>query len=502
MDVSRDDRLKDYLTRVLDAQHQAGRVLHEGELRDIAYRVGLSDEDLAMADQAAHDKYQRGMEMLRARCFDEALDALADAVALSPGWLQYRLKLAQVYVARWRATGRAHDRRRAEELARECMEIDRDNTTARSILQATSKSTPSPEPQRPVHLASAGQHPRPTPSNVRPPQKKGGGGLVQVLLVVFAAIGISTTACVGMFAALIAGSAEQNDDGSFLVGDVEPVEQSEVFDEALLDDIAALDSAVAYRGLEEGEIIEGARGLVGEPIEVLSHQPIPLTYQVLFSQRKDFASGKTFFKSGMYFRWDGAGRVTKITGRYQFVDADGVVLATQSRLILSNLGERGGANPGEVIPERFIHEVPLGYERVLLVLEQVETKPELAVRSSSDYEPLKWSVSGPKESLTVLTHTSEFSGSLLKPGMGFYKMTVGLKYDAAQGAPVETLRAKIRSLDTSGRVIQEDTWYMVGSLNLPLFPREERVLRRTLSVPMSFDRAEIVVDKFGTFEEP
>jgi len=317
-------------------------------------------------------------------------------------------------------------------------------------------------------------------------------------VLVFALIGVTTTGCIGLFTALLVRSPSE--ESSYDYVEEQPIEAPPIIDDALLDDIAALESAVALSGLVETTLVEGATLSTDEPLEVYSTERHPLVYQVVFTDRKDFSSGKTYFKSGLYFRWEGEGRVTKISGRYQFLSADGTVLATQSRLILSNLGKGGGLNPGEIHADRFIHEAPVDYDRAMLVIEQVETQPELAERSSGDYGPLKWSVEGPVSDVSVITHTSEFSDSLLKPGFGFYKLKMGVKYDAVVGQPIETMRAKIRSLDASGNVIQEDMWFIVGSLNLPLFPQEERQVKRTLSVPQNFDRAEIIVDKFGYFD--
>ena len=182
--MSQQDRMMQaYLERVIALRESKSRTLSEQDLRAIANEVGLSDEDLAAADQAAHEHYQRGAQFLKHGRWDDSIRELQDAVALSPGWLQYKALLAYAFAERWKQLGREPDRHAAGQLARECIAIDPNHSESYALLNTLDAAAPGRAPSAPGAVGAA--------------PASGGGKAAGGAVLAFALLGVSTMVCMG-----------------------------------------------------------------------------------------------------------------------------------------------------------------------------------------------------------------------------------------------------------------------------------------------------------------
>lgn len=135
MPPSSEDLLAAYLQYVV-ALRDAAAPLDPAQLREVAREMGLSDADIAAAEQAGLAHFERGRNFAAHGRWDDAASELTRASALLPHRLDVLDALAHAHLGRWRAGGGPDDREAAERLARQCLAIAPSHKPAYELLNA------------------------------------------------------------------------------------------------------------------------------------------------------------------------------------------------------------------------------------------------------------------------------------------------------------------------------------------------------------------------------
>lgn len=131
----RETVLNNYIERVMELQRQRRDAMSVDELKSVARELGMSDEDMAAVDVAAHDYQVRGTRHMEHRLWGDAIEELANAVALNPTNVESLYMLAVAYKERWLADGNEADREQAISYARRGLAIDPGHTPSYQLLE-------------------------------------------------------------------------------------------------------------------------------------------------------------------------------------------------------------------------------------------------------------------------------------------------------------------------------------------------------------------------------
>jgi tetratricopeptide (TPR) repeat protein len=133
--------LHNYIERVMDLQRARRDALSLADLKSVARELGMTDEDMAAADTAARDYQTRGLEHLRHKLWDEAVEELTNAVALNPAGVEPLYSLAVAHKERWLADGNVLDHERAVGYARQSLVHDPHHTPSYQLLESLRSSS-------------------------------------------------------------------------------------------------------------------------------------------------------------------------------------------------------------------------------------------------------------------------------------------------------------------------------------------------------------------------
>lgn len=131
---SSDDALLSYLRRVQAVKDQKDTQLSVDEMRATALELGISDAELAAADQEAEKRIERGRGFLRHGRLMDALKDLTEAAALRPQDVDTLHLLARAHLDAFRRTRKEPHRAQAEQLARFCLELAPDHDASYTLL--------------------------------------------------------------------------------------------------------------------------------------------------------------------------------------------------------------------------------------------------------------------------------------------------------------------------------------------------------------------------------
>lgn len=151
--------LERYIERVTEVRRRAQGRLDPKTLREIALDVGISEEELAEADEVAALHEERGDGFLRHGRSGDAVNEYTEALAIRPGDDQLRLKLATAMVQEWEGPPQgSRDKemqRAAEALVRETLERDPGLEEAYQLLNRLESNPREQVPKRNMPAAGA-----------------------------------------------------------------------------------------------------------------------------------------------------------------------------------------------------------------------------------------------------------------------------------------------------------------------------------------------------------
>lgn len=138
-----------FIERTTRLSSQRHKKLSAAEIRAVAREVGLSEKDLEEVAERGRASIVRGREFMARQRWRRAIGELQDAVALLPASLEPEVLLARAYAGRFLITGDRKARKRADEIARRCLQIEPTNQTAYDVLNLISAKPPARDAEIP-----------------------------------------------------------------------------------------------------------------------------------------------------------------------------------------------------------------------------------------------------------------------------------------------------------------------------------------------------------------
>ena len=128
------DVLSAYIERSLALRPQNQDELSPGQLREIALELGLTESDLARADEQAQQHSVRAESMAAHGRYEDAITEYREALILRPEHLETMSALAWVHRRNWGSTGQEESRAAARSLAYRCLAIEPQHDDALRLL--------------------------------------------------------------------------------------------------------------------------------------------------------------------------------------------------------------------------------------------------------------------------------------------------------------------------------------------------------------------------------
>ena len=128
-----------YIQRVTELTQIGKRVLSQEELLKIASELGISDDDIAIAQQQSQAHYIRAQGYHNLGHWDEAIVELEEALTFNPFSLPMLHLLAKCYLGRWQKKHNRQDEEQVKLKIRQCLEIQPDDQESLKLLAQLDK---------------------------------------------------------------------------------------------------------------------------------------------------------------------------------------------------------------------------------------------------------------------------------------------------------------------------------------------------------------------------
>ncbi len=480
-----EQRLKDYQRRINELQSVRSMPLEPERLRALAAEHGLSDEDLAAADDIAYASFQRGEGFLTSWDYDQALDAFADAVALRPDWLEYRAALARAYMARYEAYGRDHDRYRIIELTQDCLDVEPGYRPAVELINRLN-ARQEQAGQAQVDPQQYIQRDAPPPEQPAENETNGCG------LLILIAVGL--TMC---FPCCCLGDAEEDD---YDYDTVEVAVPEPVLDDELKEQLETISSArpivdapvtSSHPVKVDGQRDNGVYTL--DTVHVETEASKDLAFEVQRSQLKIHGQDSAYYEIWLQMTNTLANEeINSLKVKVTLFDDGGDALETKETHVVLSLMS-APVRPGETFGMRQLIKTDATAKYVSFEATSITTDPAAATYAPTTPVSVRWTEKAEQgaETLTVRKRTESFYVSSRKPDEGFYKIAIEMTNSG--DFPLKQVRATAHFKDASGNLLDSKGWYPVGMLKMPILSGQTHTASRTFKVPSSFKEFELEV---------
>ena len=136
---NRNRAIENYIQRVTELTQAENRVVSHTELLKIAYDLGISDEEIAIAQQQSQAHYIRAQGYYQLAHWDEAITELEDALAVNPFNLPMLHLLVKSYLGRWQKKHNRQDEEQIKNGIKQCLEIQPDDQESLKLLAELDK---------------------------------------------------------------------------------------------------------------------------------------------------------------------------------------------------------------------------------------------------------------------------------------------------------------------------------------------------------------------------
>jgi tetratricopeptide (TPR) repeat protein len=443
MSQDRDEMLRSYISRVMEVRERREGAMRAAELHAIARDIGLSDADLAAAQQEARDHVTRGRQFMQHGRLDDAIEQLRKAVTLSPEDLDARLDLAQALRDRFAKGRDTQDRTRAIEQARQCIEQDPECQRAYLILNeldspAAARSSP-------------------------------------ILFVAMAAGMVGLLAIGGFVGYLTWVSAP------------EPV---------IVSTPPALNTPTTKApppSIPSPPIV--ATPQQGEstiPFELALPDGAPLRAATIKSQYDYYAISDTgYYKLQVdLINTSPDKSISAMDGTLTLFDADDKPLISDSHPPMSATFSPP-LLPGDALGLARIKELKQAPARATFTVKSVKTT--LLPADTGKLAPLSWQTPSPfKDRITITERTASFK-RYDKNREGYFTLLIAASLSG--DTPVEKMKLRIELLDAAGAVAKQASLYLPGLGGGPLQPGTTRPAKYTLSSEQDVASYRLIVEE-------
>lgn len=132
--------IENYIQRVSELSQSGDKIPTNEELEKIAAELGISKDEIAIAQKESRDHFVRSQGYLNLKYWDDAIDELQEAVVFNPSNLEMLILLAKAHLGRWQEKHSRDDELQIKTRIKQCLEIKPDHQESLQLLAQLDQS--------------------------------------------------------------------------------------------------------------------------------------------------------------------------------------------------------------------------------------------------------------------------------------------------------------------------------------------------------------------------
>ena len=136
---NRNQAIENYIQRVTELTQVGNRVLSHEELLKIASELGISDDEIAIAQQQSQAHFIRAQGYYNLAHWNEAISELENALEINPFNLPMLHLLVKSHLGRWQQKHSRQDEEQIKIKIKQCLEIQPDDQESLKLLAELDK---------------------------------------------------------------------------------------------------------------------------------------------------------------------------------------------------------------------------------------------------------------------------------------------------------------------------------------------------------------------------
>lgn len=132
--------IEDYIERVTQFCQSGRKIPSPEELEKIVSEVGISPEEISLAQKQSRANFARAKGYFGLRHWDDAINELEEGLAFDPYNIEMIHFLISSYLGRWRETHKPDDEEKMRMRIKQCLEIKPDDEESLQLLGQLDKS--------------------------------------------------------------------------------------------------------------------------------------------------------------------------------------------------------------------------------------------------------------------------------------------------------------------------------------------------------------------------
>lgn len=420
MSLDHEEIQREYIDRILELRQQRDESLTPEDLQEVARDLGLTEADLAAAEQAARDHLARGERYLEHGRHDDAVSELTDAAALAPGWPDAALRLAEAHAARHAARPNGADQAAAQRWARRCLDLDPECEAAYELLNRVDQ---------------------PVKGAVAPVVRQRSNAALVAWLI------LAVTLFFGLLAGLIVAPTSR--------GVVAPEPPPIV---APVPDVAPLPEAAV-------------------PVELVAGEAAEIAFETRASELNVYPTSCFYRLTGLVTN-TGSTELHALKVRLDLLDADG---ATVGADVVEVVGTADSAlRPGDTALFEKLHQTQPTVARAVLRPETAEQRPAAPSYAAATPLAVEWMAQPAGIEVSFAERAKSLSTNRFRDGQHF---RATLEVTNRGATALGTLKVQVRYLDAGGAVAETSERLIAHLGGVPLWPGETRLVELINQVP-------------------
>lgn len=126
--------IENYIQRVSELSQSGDKIPTNEELEKIAAELGISTEEIKIAQQESRDHFVRSQGYFNLKYWDEAINELQEAVVFNPSSLEMLNLLANAHLGRWQKKHDREDELQIKTRIKQCLQIKPDHQESLQLL--------------------------------------------------------------------------------------------------------------------------------------------------------------------------------------------------------------------------------------------------------------------------------------------------------------------------------------------------------------------------------
>jgi len=131
--------IEDFIQRVTEFSQFGRKIPTAGELEKIASEVGISPEEIAMAQEQSQAHFLRAKGYCNLKHWDDAIAELQEGLSFNPYKIEMIHLLIDAYLGRWQESHKQEDEEEIKRRVKQCLEIQPNDEECLKKLQQLTK---------------------------------------------------------------------------------------------------------------------------------------------------------------------------------------------------------------------------------------------------------------------------------------------------------------------------------------------------------------------------